>query len=71
VTAAARCGGSLAIGGATASSMHRDRNLQRLSERLAEGKVLVIVEAPDLASREKADATMRAHGAHVEHKPFF
>jgi hypothetical protein len=59
------------IGGSLAGSGAPDRGLEKLSKQLAEGKVLVIVEAPDLASREAADAAMRSHGGHVEHKPFF
>ena len=40
-------------------------------EFTAEGKVLVVVEAPNLASREQADAVMRDNGGRVQHKPFF
>ena len=59
------------LGGALAGSGSPDRSLERLSKQLAAGKVLVIVEAPSLASRDKADAAMRASGGRVEHKPFF
>jgi hypothetical protein len=57
--------------GALVGSGAPDRNLDGLSKHLAEGKVLVVVEAPNLISREKADAAMLARGARVEHKPFF
>ncbi len=60
-----------AIGGAVAGAEVPDRKLEKLSRQLADGKVLVIVEAPTLASREAADAAMRARGALVEHRPFF
>jgi hypothetical protein len=56
-----------ALGGAAAP----DRTLEALSKHLAEGKILVVVEAPSLESRDKADAAMRANGGRVEHKPFF
>jgi len=59
------------VGGALAGSGFPDRNLEQLSKHLAEGKVLVVVEAPSLESRDKADAAMQARGARVEHKPFF
>lgn len=59
-----------AIGGALAGSSGPDRRLEQLSKKLSEGKVLVVVEAPSLACRDRADAAMRAHGGHVEHKPF-
>ncbi len=59
------------VAGALAGSGAPDRNLDALSKHLAEGKVLVVVEAPSMGSREKADAAMRANGARVEHKPFF
>ena len=60
-----------AVGGALAGSGSPDRNLEQLSKHLAEGKVLVVVEATSLESRDKADAAMRARGGRVEHKPFF
>ncbi len=60
-----------AVGGALAGSGSPDRNLEQLSKQLAEGKVLVVVEATGLESRDKADAAMRACGGRVEHKPFF
>lgn len=56
------------IGGVIAGSGAPDRTLNRLSAHLAEGKVLLIVEAPSLMCRDKADDLMRAHGGHVEHK---
>jgi hypothetical protein len=59
------------IGGAIAGSSAPDRKLERLSKHLATGKVLVVVEAPNLDCQDKADAAMRAHGGEVEHKPFF
>jgi hypothetical protein len=59
------------IGGALAGSSGPDRTLERLSKQLAEGKVLVVVEAPSLEARVTADAAMRTNGGHVEHKPFF
>lgn len=59
------------VGGAIAGAGGPDRMLERLSQELAKGKVLVIVEAPSLDSRDKADAAMRASGGRVEHKPFF
>ncbi len=55
------------LGGASAP----DPTLDRLSRQLAEGKVLVVVEAPSLAARDAADAEMRAAGARVEHKRLF
>jgi hypothetical protein len=48
--------------GAIAGSSGPDRTLDQLSKELAPGKVLVIVEAPSLACREGADATLRANG---------
>jgi len=60
-----------AIGGAVAGAELPDRSLEKLSRQLADGKVLVIVEAPTLASRDAADDAMRARGALVEHRPFF
>ncbi|HXX67138.1 MAG TPA: hypothetical protein VEK07_08150 [Polyangiaceae bacterium] len=59
------------IGGALAGSGGPDRRLEELSKQLAEGKVLLVVEAPNLECRDKADAAMRARGGRVEHKPFF
>jgi hypothetical protein len=59
------------VGGAIAGSGGPDRNLEQLSKHLAEGKVLVVVEATSLEARDKADAAMRACGGRVEHKPFF
>jgi uncharacterized membrane protein len=59
------------LAGAIAGSSGPDRTLDQLSKELAPGKVLIIVEAPSLACREGADATMRANGGRVEHKPFF
>jgi hypothetical protein len=59
------------VGGALAGAGSPDRNLERLSEHLAAGKVLLVVEAPGLEARDKADAAMRASGGRVEHKPFF
>ncbi len=59
------------VGGALAGSSGPDRRLEKLSKQLAEGRILLVVEAPDLECRDKADAAMRAHGAQVEHKPFF
>jgi len=59
------------VGGALAGSSGPDRTLERLSKQLADGKILVIVEAPSLESRDKADAAVRASGGRVEHKPFF
>ncbi len=59
------------FGGALAGAATPDRSLEKLSKELATGKVLVVVEAPSLACRERADAVMRAQGGHVEHKPFF
>ncbi len=59
------------LGGALAGSGFPDRNLEELSKHLAEGKVLVVVEAASLLDRDKADAAMRASGGRVEHKPFF
>jgi len=31
----------------------------------------LVVEAPNLESRDEADAVVRARGDHVEHKAFF
>jgi hypothetical protein len=59
------------IAGALAGSGSPDRTLEALSKHLAEGKVLVVVDAPSLESRDKADAAMHANGGRVEHKPFF
>lgn len=59
------------LGGALAGSSGPDRRLESLSKELADGKVLVVVEAPNLECRDKAEAAMRARGSHVEHKPFF
>jgi hypothetical protein len=59
------------IGGALAGLSGPDRTLENLSKHLSEGKVLVVVEAPDLASREQADTVMRGNGGRVQHKPFF
>ena len=59
------------VGGALAGSSGPDRKLEALSKQLAGGKILLVVEAPSLACREKADAVMRASGGTVEHKPFF
>jgi hypothetical protein len=53
-----------------AGSAGPDRTLERLSKELAGGKALLIVEAPSLMARDKADAAMRSCGGHVEHKPF-
>jgi hypothetical protein len=58
------------IGGAIAGSGGPDRRLERLSNQLAKGKVLLVVEAPDLECRDKADSAARANGAQVQHKPF-
>ncbi len=60
-----------AIAGAIAGCGGPDRTLARLSKRLAKGKVLMVVEAPSLECRDKADAASRAEGGRVEHKPFF
>jgi len=38
---------------------------------IAAGKVLVIVEAPSLEPRDRADAVMHANGGRVAHKPLF
>jgi len=54
------------LGGASAP----DPTLDRFSRLLAQGKVLLVVEAPSLEARDAADAEMRAHGGQVEHKPF-
>ncbi len=59
------------VAGGIAGSGSPDRTLERLSKHLAEGKVLVVVDAPSLESRDKADAAMHANGGRVEHKPFF
>jgi hypothetical protein len=59
------------VGGAIAGSSAPDRNLEQLSKQLAQGKVLVVVDATSLESRDRADAAMRAAGGRVEHKPFF
>jgi hypothetical protein len=59
------------IGGALAGSAGPDRRLESLSRQLAAGKVLVVVEAPNLECRDKADTAMRSNGGRVEHKPFF
>ncbi len=58
------------VGGAIAGSAAPDRRLERLSKRLADGKVLLVVEAPSIACRDRADAAARANGAEVQHKPF-
>lgn len=60
-----------AVGGAIAWSGSPDRNLEQLSKQLAQGKVLVVVEATSLESRDTADTAMLACGGRVEHKPFF
>jgi len=59
------------IGGALAGAGAPDRTIERLSKQLAEGRTLVVVEAPSFESQEKADEVMRANGGRVEHKPFF
>ena len=59
------------VAGALAGSSGPDRRLESLAKELAAGKVLLIVEAPNLACRERADDMMREKGGHVEHKPFF
>jgi hypothetical protein len=59
------------LAGALGGSGSPDRTLEQLSKHLAEGKVLVVVDAPSLESRDKADAVMHANGGRVEHKPFF
>lgn len=59
------------VGGAIAGSSGPDRRLERLSKKLAEGKVLLVVEAPNLECRDKADTAARANGGRVQHKPFF
>ena len=59
------------IAGALAGSSGPDRRLERLSRELAGGKILLVVEAPNLECRDKAEAMMRANGGRVEHKPFF
>jgi hypothetical protein len=60
-----------AVAGAIAGSGGPDWRLEQLSKRLADGKVLLVVEAPSFECREKADAAAAANGGHVEHKPFF
>jgi hypothetical protein len=71
-------GGGLALGvffggiaGALGGSAAPDRRLNELSKALAAGKTLLVVEAPDLASRDQADAVLRANWGSVQHKPFF
>jgi hypothetical protein len=59
------------IGGAIAGAGAPDRRLERLSGQLAGGKVLLVMEAPNLECRDKADHAARANGGQVEHKPFF
>jgi hypothetical protein len=54
------------VGGAIAGSGGPDRNLEQLSKHLAEGKVLVVVEATSLEARDKAGAAMLACGGRVE-----
>jgi hypothetical protein len=54
-----------AIAGAIAGSGGPDRTLSQLSKHLAEGKVLLVVEAPSLERRDKADAASRAEGGRV------
>jgi hypothetical protein len=60
-----------ALGGALAGAGSPDRRLDQLAGRLAEGKVLVVVEAPSFACRDAADDAMRSNGGEVQHKPFF
>jgi hypothetical protein len=71
-------GGGVALGtmfggiaGAIGGSGAPDRMLSKLSKGLAAGKILVVVEAPDFASRDRADAVLAANGGSVQHKPLF
>jgi hypothetical protein len=57
-----------AIAGALQGSGAPSRKLESLSKQVAGGKVLLTVHTADLASRDAADATMRASGAKVEHR---
>lgn len=59
------------VAGALAGSGSPDRRLERLSRELAAGKVLLVVEAPSIECRDKADAAAMANGGQVQHKPFF
>jgi hypothetical protein len=59
------------IAGALGGSDFPDRRLEKLSRELAAGKILLVVEAPDLESHRHADAVLSANGGHVEDKPFF
>jgi len=60
-----------ALGGAIAGAGSPERHLDKLARRLAEGKVLLVVEAPSIACRDSADDVMAANGGEVQHKPFF
>jgi hypothetical protein len=59
------------VAGAIAGSSGPDRSLVKLSKELAPGKVLVVVEAPGLACRDKAGRVMRHYGGRVALKPYF
>ena len=59
------------VAGALAGSSGPDRRLERLSKELALGKILLVVEAPDVGCRDRSDAMLRANGGRVQHKPFF
>ena len=69
VPGAALGAGYGSVAGVIAGSAGPDRTLERLSKELAAGKVLLVVEAPSLMGRDKADAVMRSYGGHVEHRP--
>ena len=55
--------------GALGGTGHPEPLLERLAQQVAEGKVLLIAEAPDLESQARAHAAMQAHGGTVEDSP--
>ncbi len=58
-----------AIAGLIQGAGAPSKALERLSKLVASGKVLLTVLTPDATSRDTADATLRAIGAHVNHRP--
>ncbi len=58
------------LAGALGGSGAPDRRLEKLSKQLGGGKVLLVVEAPNLECRDQADEAAAAHGGEVHHKPY-
>ena len=56
--------------GAVAGASGPEPNLERLGAQLGSGKVLLVVECPTTASRERVDGLLRGNGGHVEHQAF-